>query len=255
MLDYRFLPVLVALFGSVLSGCVTNPYSDSGSYLAMMPGTGNHLQSTRVIVGLDPQNDLNVVPTPQANSGQQYGLLGVVVDTIVYRTMDATRQAQERLMLPIRNAAIQYNFGGQFRAELEESLRQVQWLHVTYVSKEPGFQRYKTESIMPEVTEDAVLISDTFYRMEPDFSKLTITAYVVMYPRNEFLRSLAKKDQEQYPILYRNRFTYQYALESPYVDARHAAEKWGEQNGAMVKRALEAGIRDIVARIAAEMRT
>lgn len=220
----------------------------------MILGTSNHLKSTKVIVGLDPKNDNNLIPVQQPNSGQQAGLLGVVIDTIVLRSMDANRQTRERLMRPIRSALIKYNYGGQFRAELEKSLIPVKWLHVTQVSKEPEFQIQRFETIMPQLTEEAALIVDTFYGLESDLSKLVITANVVMYPRSEILRGLAKSEQEAYPILYRNQFIYEYALEGQFENAEQAAARWSEQDGALINRAMKAGINDIVARIASDMR-
>jgi len=245
----------IGLFCLALCGCATNSPAGVGDNVALMLGMDNHLKSTRVIVGLDPANDVNVFVTPYGSSAQQLGLLGAVVESIVHRSIDAKRQSQERLMLPIRNALIKYNFGGQFRAELERGLQQVRWLNVTYVSKEPGYQRDNVDAILPQVTEDAVLIADAFYGIAPDFSRLTITAHVVIYPRNEMLKNLARRGEELYPLLYRNRFVHEYALEGSYVDAQQAAAKWAEQDGAMVSRALRTGINDIVMRIAADMRT
>lgn len=235
----------------LISGCATNAYTQHIKPISTLKSSHTNIKSTRVVIGLDPNNSTNFIHQQHANSSQQYGLLGVLVESILVRSINEGRYEQAKLMSPIKSAAISFNFGSQFREQLEKNIKNVTWLKVTSVEKTPNFQRFNKKYLSQEKSNDSILVSDIFYKMEPDFSKITFTSYVVLYPNNNKLNEIARRSSpgSENPVLYQNRFTYSYNYGKNYKTPILAAKGWATDNGEMVRRALENGITHIAARI------
>lgn len=236
---------------TIISGCVNNVYTQHIKSISTLKATHSNIKSTRVVIGLDPNNSTNFIHQQHVNSSQQYGLLGALVESVIVRSINEDRYKQAKLMSPINSAAINFNFGSQFREQFEKSIKNISWLNTTSVEKSPNFQRFNIDYLSQEKTNDSILVSDVFYKMEPDFSKITFTSYVVLYPNKPKLKEVARKlspDTEN-PVLYQNRFTYTYNFEESYTTPMLAAKGWATDNGGMVRRALENGIMHIASRI------
>jgi len=236
-----FTGIFVSL--SIIS-CVPNSYNQQITPVSLLQKSRPHLKTTRVIVGLDPKNTNNFIAQQAGSSGQQYGLLGVLIESAMLNVINSDKQKQAQLMSPIRTAAIDFNFGSQFRGELAKKIRKVDWLKTSSVSKAPGFQRFNAGPIIHETEDDSVLVSDVFYKMEEDFSKMTFTSIVTIYPKKNALKVLAKKSdpESEHPVLYQNKFVYTYNYEKNYQSSHMAAQGWASNNAAMVHRALENGV-------------
>ena len=248
-----------AVITLLLTACVNSPYRENMDPVPLLKAALPHITSTKVVIGLDPANSTNFIPQHQGSSGQQYGLVGVLVEAMVVRSMNDTIQVQQRLMTPIRSAAINFNFGSHFRERLENSISDIDWLHVDYVTKAPRFQRFSAEALQKESSEAAILVADTFFKMEEDFSKMTISAYMILIPNTPELKSIAGQQQEvkgeENPVLARHQFSVSYPLEGDFSNKQQAAQEWAKDNAAMVHRALENGINDLTQKIAEHLKT
>lgn len=236
---------------TIISGCTNNAYTQHIKPISTLKATHTNINSTRVIIGLDPNNSTNFIHQQHVNSSQQYGLLGALIESVIARSINEDRYEQAKLMSPIKSAAISFNFGSQFREQLEKKIKNITWLKTTSVEKSPNFQRFNINYLSQEKTNDSILVSDIFYKMEPDFSKITFTSYVVLYPNKPKLKEMAKElspDSEN-PVLYQNRFTYAYNFEENYTTPMLAANGWATDNGVMVRRALENGIMHMASQI------
>lgn len=243
----------------VLAACAANPYQGSMDPVPLLKAALPHITSTKVVVGLDPANSSNFIPVSQGNAGQQYGLVGALVQSMVERSMNDSIQDQQRLMTPIRSAAIDFNFGSHFREQLENSLKVIDWLHVDYITKAPRFQRFLPGELQKDASESAILVADTFYKMEEDFSKITISTNMVLIPNTPELHSIASQQQavkgEEIPVLARRQFAVSYPVEGDFIDRQKAAQEWAKDNAAMVHRALRNGINDLTQKIAEYLKT
>lgn len=247
---YRnYISVLALIF--LLSACASAPNAPLQS-ISMLESVRNQIKSTRVIVGLDPENSINFIPQHQlCNTNQQYGLLGAIIGSLIVNSLNSGIQNQERLMTPIRSAAIKFNFGSKFRENFEKNIKPISWLNIRSVSKAPHFQRFKSTSLLEETDASAVLVADSFYTMSADFSKITITSHVILYPNNPVLLGIAKqqiKDGKE-PVLFQQTFTYEHAYEGVYLESENAAKGWASDNGAMIYRALDSGVTEIAKNI------
>ena len=246
------LKQLVVLFVVIfLTGCAT-PHNMVLHPVSLLAAAKPHIESTRVIVGLDAKNSVNFIQQHNGSSGQQYGLLGVLIESMLVRSINEGVQDQERLMSPIRSAAIEYNFGSQFRKKIEDNLNGIDWLNISYVSKAPRFQRFQYKDLLKEAKESTVLVADSFYTMAADFSKITITSHVVMYPNNEALIGIAKSQlrSNAEPVLFQQTFSYEHVYEGVYSSAEEAARGWADNNGGMVARGLQTGVAGLANKIA-----
>ena len=260
-MPYRFfrLYLLVLVSLGVTSCAVTNPYNEQMQPVSLLQEAIPHIASTKVIVGLDPKNSMNFIPQHHVSSGQQHGLLGVLIESMIVRSMNASLDEKKRLMTPIRSAAINFNFGSNFRQKLENNIKDINWLNIKYITKAPRFQRFAAEGLMKESQETTILVADTFYKMAEDFSKMTITAYMVLLPNTPELHSIARKQLEikgeKIPVLARHQYSVVYEFEGGFVNNQQAAEGWAKDNAAMVHRALETGVANLAKSIASHLKT
>jgi len=248
----RIKLIILFTFSISLFGCATIQ-QEALPPISMLKEASQHIESTKVIVGLDPRNSYNFVREVQAaDTSQQFGLIGAIISSIIANEVNSNIHDQERLMAPIRSAAIKFNFGSQFRDKFEKKIKPINWLNIDYVSKAPNFQIGKIKEILKSSKEDAVLVADSFYTMSADFSKLTIKSHVNLWPNSKVLINIAKSDitnDKENPLLFRRTFSYEHHFEDEYVSAKSAASGWAKDEGAMVLRGLQTGVNGIAEKI------
>lgn len=253
MMLYKFKNTLVVLACVLAAGCVANPVYEEVEPLSVIQNYRDKIHSTRVIVGLDPKNSENI-QTYIGTSGQQFGLLGVLIEGLLANGQNDDVVARERALMNIRSAALKFNFGSKIRQQLQNSLEKVDWLKVKVVRKAPQFQRSNVSDIKAESREDVLIVVDAFYKMEEDLSKMTITGIAVAHPMGNLLTRLKPSpDSTDHPVWYKNKFSFDYPIEGGYTDKQTASNKWGQDNGAMVQRALTAGVKQVARLIAQDI--
>lgn len=236
----------------LVAGCASTPTEETAPEPVLTSGMLDKIRSTRVVIGVD----LSSQSQSQArtiHSGGQLGIIGAVVDVAINSSMESSRQEHERMMVAIHDAAINFNFGGKFKSEFEPAVRQVQWLRVTSVTREPSPQRGKIETWIAEAKEDAVLVTDVSYTIAPDLSGFSITANTALRLRDTPGEASARESAPR--KLFRRNYAFRYPLEQPNLDKQQAARAWAENGGANIQRALQAGITDTVGKIRADLET
>jgi len=234
-------------FFLTLSACVPNQYQQNLEPISLLKQSQSHIQSASVVIGLDPNNSRNFIPQQQVAANQQGGLLGAIIASAITNSMNNDLQAQAALMTPIKNAAIEYNFGSQYRQKLAKTIKKLKWFQLNSVTKTPEFQRANPEYLTHQFKGDSIIVSDVFYKMAEDFSKITFTSYVCIYPNNDMLKKLARKysPEKEHPVLFQKKFSHDYRFEGQYYDASQAASNWAKNNARMVRRAFDKGINSL----------
>jgi len=235
----------ISLFAcAVITACVPNQYQENIEPVSLLKQSRAHIKTASVVIGLDPNNSNNFIATHQAAANQQGGLIGYLVTSAIASSFNDDLQQRATLMSPIKNAAIEFNFGSQYRKKLKQGMNQVSWLDLKSITKTPNFQRYQAASLHHQYKEDAIIVSDVFYRMAEDFSKITFTSYVTIFPNNDALKSLARKHspEREQPVLYQKMFSTDYRLQDTYNSPDQAAAIWANNNAAMVHKAMNKSI-------------
>jgi len=240
--------IFISLFAcTVISACVPNQYQENIEPISLLNQSRAHIKTASVVIGLDPNNSNNFIANHQAAANQQGGFIGYLITSAIASSMNDEHQQRATLMSPIKNAAIEYNFGSQYRKTLKRNMSQIPWIDLTTVTKTPSFQRHQAASLHYQHKEDTIIVSDVFYKMAEDFSKITFTSYVTIFPNNDALKKLAKKHspEKEQPVLYQKMFTTDYRLKDSYSTPDQAAAIWARNNARMVHKALDNGISKI----------
>jgi hypothetical protein len=238
------LPLVLAAIG-----CAIAPQPQAIDRVPLTSGARGQIKSMKVVVGTDAQAEQSRWVTQYAGSNPPgAGLIGIIVQTAVMSGLEANRIRQERAVAPIRDAAVKFNFGSHYRSVLEQALRTVQWPRTTSVLREPSLQLSNRQAHLWQMTEDALLISDAFYELAPDFSKLSVTSEVVIYPKQtstDKSPAITYRDQPDAAVaLYRNRFRFEYHIEDT-LDAA-GAEKWSADSARTFSSAMNVGASEVV---------
>lgn len=199
--------------------------------------------TARVIIGGGSASDRELVGQHD-NGANQAGLAGAITHIVIARHVNSGIQERQKLMTAIRGAEIRFNFGSRMRAALTAEMRQLTWLKATVLTKTPVLQTFDLESLVQRTQADTLLAIEYRYAMAEDFSKLSAQAYVTLYPTTAKLRKLSpdKDNNNDQPILYRNRLAFDYPFEGDSTDAATAARAWAADDGAMVTRALNEAV-------------
>lgn len=243
---------LIPLF--LLVSCASNPAEEKTPEPVLTSEMLDKIRSTRVLIGVDLSSQSQTSQAFISHSGGQLGLIGAIVDVAVSSAMESNRQAHERLMVAIQDAAIDFNFGGRFKSEFEPAVRQVAWLRVASITREPSPQRGKIETWIGETREDALLVTDVGYAIAPDLSGFTITAHTALRLRDDPSETSTAGDVVP-RRLFRRSYAFQYPLGKENLNKEQAARAWAENGGTLVQRALQGGITDTVRKICTDLET
>ena len=234
------------------TGCVVQQKYWNDSAPIFMNETARPLiSSIRVMVGLDYDSKMGPPMIANQNSAQQFGLIGLLVESaIVYNENDSIQMRQRRLT-EINRATLEFNIGSQFREAVESTMKPIDWLNISYVVKKHDIKIHEIEKMVVDLEEDALLLIDNKYLMAEDFSKLEVLSYVAIYANEANLVKIAKdaRPDEYPPTLYKNLFRFEYPYQGTYITADKAINGWSENGSQMLKNALSKSIENLVNQI------
>jgi len=189
------------------------------------------------------------------NSGQQFGLVGVIIESALVYNENNSIQDEQRNLNYINKAALEFNFGSRFRQSIETSINTLNWLHVSYVTKQQDFKSHDIYNILQNLNEDALLVIDCKYQMASDYSKLKVFSYVALHANNKDLVQIAKQSRpdEDPPVLYRHLFKYEFPYDDLYTTPNAAIAGWSHNEGAMLKKGLDSAVKDLSREIISDM--
>jgi len=246
----RFNALVVFLASIAVVGCATQT-SPSSRYAPLTQSARAAITSTKVVVGVDADREQSKW-VQQYGGANQAGLLGAIISAVVLNSLESNEQEQRRKAESIRDAAVKFNFASRYRSALEQGLRPLAWLHLGSVTREPVLQREKYRELLESMSDGTLLISDASYDLAADFTTLTVTAFVTLYaktPAPSTTSTGSSDGSDTRPALYDNRFTFEF------VDAnsKPSAADWGNNDGAKLAAALQAGIDVIVQMIVLDL--
>lgn len=209
------------------------------------------ISSTRILVGLDHSSRMGPPLVANGNSGQQFGLIGALVESALVHNENDQIQARQRSLTTINKATLDFNIGSKFREKVESTMKPIDWLNVSYVVKKQQVKIYEVEKMVKNLDEDALLLIDNKYLMADDYSNIKVFSYVAIYANEKNLAKIAKdaRPHEDPPTLYKNVFKYEFQYDGTYTTPESALKGWSDNDGEMLKRALTASIDELVNQI------
>lgn len=246
---------LICCAGLYLTACfapnvaeLRNPVQDDHEEISLLAHKDLKITSTHVAVGVQSNNSLGFT-APAQNQG---GLVGFFVHAALMSGANDDIQDQQRMIQPIRNAALEYNYGSKFRSAIKNSLENVDWLKVSYIAKYPALQKNNAEDILNKNSDDTVFIIDSGYSFSDDFNSINVICYAAMHTRNK-IQLVSEDENISRVIIYQKNFTYTHNLEQNHIDKNNAIRRWGDNNGFMLTQALNKAVTEIANRIAQDL--
>jgi hypothetical protein len=243
----RALLPLALLASGLLSGCASTP-----RVIPMAGEASSQIRSTEIILALSQQEIAAEINQSNVAAAAGGGLLMALIDTAVNQSRAADA---EKAIASLKNALVDYEFGKQLRAALEQELGRLSWINLQGSRTESSPDTKKIDEAVARSTANAVLVVNTTYTLSPDFSSVKVKATVTGYPKTPELSTVAKKARPDTdpPLLYRNDFSAATGIGKPYPSPAAAASAWAEDNGKAARAALNSGAADLAKRIAADL--
>lgn len=204
--------------------------------------------STKVIVGVNPQQDYQVQSYYGANQG---GFIGWAIASALVGNSNSNAADKQRFEAPIKSAALKFNIGAKFREQLEIQLKTVPWLNVKSVSRKPERVLPQASELLQQTSEDALLLVETAYKFIDEYKTLVVRSDVYMHPNSALLKQKLRDYQsgDETPALYTNTFYYTHSLEEAEQDSIHASRRWGENEGRLMLATLSEAVSFLVGNI------
>lgn len=230
------LPALLAPLLLTVAGCASPP----PVYRALAGGAAPAPSDTEVLLVL-PQTVLERQPPAQGKPPEPV--------------------ASQALMAPLQKVVASHRFEGKLKDALDGGLAQVPRLHSRPLRVVRAGDEASLRQQFGASTASAVLMIDARYRLSPDLADLQLLLQAQLLPRSEALRrslglkaTLAETLQPQ-ESLYRNSLRFQSRL--PVVEADPAGNRdhWLIDGGYPLREALDDGLAELSAALAADLRT
>jgi len=248
--------IYVVVLSVILIACVAP--QKNWNYISpifMVENARHKIGSTRVVVGLNADSRLGPPLVASGNSGQQGGLIGALIESAIVHGQNDTIQEKQRHLTEINNALLTFNFGSAFRQAVQDKVKPLEWLHVTYITKQQDFRIGDITRLLTSIDEDALLVIDCKYIMADDYSKLNVYTHVTLNPKRAELVKIAKqaRPNDQFTVLYENLFKFVFPYDGTFLNPNDAIAGWSNNNGDMIHRALTASINDLTQQIISDM--
>ncbi len=164
------------------------------------------------------------------------GLLWALIDCGVM----AYRQGRASdAMVDIQKELKAYNFQDSFNPRLEHVLRSTDWLRVNQINSVPELNPQTLTNISKRATSDVLLTSRLVYKLNPDFSVLTGTLYLTLYPMSAHLRKLAETEQPLSKPIFKMHVSATSSLPSSDKSIEERGKMWAENQGYYLKKSLD----------------
>jgi hypothetical protein len=250
------LPLISALLivGAVsLSACATA----TPLQVPLAQAARDNIASSEIVAPIK-QNEIYVfVPASTVATAAGGGLLAALVDAGI----DAARtHSAEEAVKPLRDAVVDYNFDETLRIDLETTVSQIDWMHLSGTRVIKDTQPPAIASAITGSKDAAVLLATSDYHLSNDASELTITLAADMFPNSASLKALktgraGKTASDPANAVYRNNFSYTAKVPGTAGDRAANITAWSADNGAALRKALNDGASELANRLANDLQS
>jgi hypothetical protein len=218
------------------------------------PDVPGKISSTDVVAPIAQSEIYVYVPPSNAGAATGGGLLGALIDVAVN---DARTSHAEDAVKVVRDSLVDFDFDGQFKADLEPALAQVSWLHANKSRVVKEIASNNLDKVLDASQASAVLFAVADYHLSNDGDVLFVTLTAGLFPRSDALQAMSKSGSGPKTAwanaLYRNTFTFETKAPGATGDRDHEVVAWSTDKGAPIREALKEGMTKVPAMLAADL--
>ncbi|MBR9812944.1 hypothetical protein GYB61_03685 [bacterium] len=210
------------------------------------PLTAEATQSVRTskVVPSVKQSEIGAIIDVQ-NTGAvmaQFGIIGALIGAAVDSSVNASRtKSAEELLKDIRNDLIEFDFYSVYSARIDDSIRRGEVLSASKSEPTKSFNDQALTAIARTADEDAVLYLIGDYNFNASFSAIR-TGIRALLIRSKDAREAGSRKLTVKDAIYRSTIVASVALPAPADEKAANAQRWAENESALVRQALVAGI-------------
>ncbi|WP_348675107.1 hypothetical protein [uncultured Abyssibacter sp.] len=244
---HRSALAIVALL-VLFSGCVAQRPVFEPDIQTAIRDTG-----TTLIVDQEEINATYIVQNSSAATAQ-FGLIGGLIGAVVDASVNSTRaKTAEERVADIRNAILGFDFETTMQGHLDSSLTEVTWLHARPVEVLTNAQSSDDlDRLLRKETGDVHLFVSADYSIDAELNAARVSLEVIAVPRSKTVREISgwTADRPPYVVrrtaIYQNTISYAAYMGLTSSDVEEREEHWIDNQGALLKKALETGINNVV---------
>jgi hypothetical protein len=221
-------------------------------HVPVPPDVPGKISSTDVVVPIAQSEIYVYVPPSNAGAATGGGLLGALIDVAVN---DARTSHAEDAVKAVRDSLVDFDFDGEFKADLQPALAQVAWLHPNAARVVKDVASNDLDKILDASQASAVLFAIADYHLSNDGDVLFVTLTAGLFPRSDALQAGtpgASPKTAWANALYRNTFTFETKAPGATGDRDHDVIAWSADKGAPIRAALQEGMVKLPQMLAAD---
>ena len=163
------------------------------------------------------------------------GLLPALVDCII---MDVRQNRADEAMVDLQKEIQSFNFRENVTDRLTKELQSTGWLNVKQVHFVNDTSESLREAWVENSKSDGTLISRFIWQLNPDFSVLTGTLYVEVFPTSPQLKKLVNCEDPLETPIFKFNISATHSLAGSKESLEENAALWAQEKGCYVRKAL-----------------
>ena len=226
----------------VLSGCATKPKD-----IISLPTTvQKEICSTDVYVEECEKKMKADIEASNVSTYTGGGLAFALVDCAI---MAHREGCADDALIELQKEIQTFNFQEKYRNRLTHAFQNTNWLRVKKVNYLVKLDDSAHEEIFRKANTDAVLTSKFIYKLNPEFTVLTGTLYVTVYPTHEKLKKLVSAEHPLDAPIFKVHFSAAEQLPVTGASIEENAKYWAENNGQHLRKSLDSILNQIFVKL------
>lgn len=237
IMSYKQL-ITVSLSAFVLANC-----AGKQDFVPLPEVMQKSIGSTQAYIQ-EPQKEMRAdIESSNISSATGGGLLVALIDcgVMAYREGKANDA-----MVDIQRALKDYNFQENLNGKLEHTLRSTDWLKLKQIKYVKEINDQTMAAAVKRGTSDVLLTSQFIYKLNPDFTVLTGTLYLTLYPVSAPFKKLAQTEEPLSKPIFKMHVSATSSLPSRHKSMEENGKIWAENNGESMKKALDTVINQVM---------
>jgi len=230
MKDYNNL-LLISLCALVLSGCATRK-----EIISLPTTVQTQISSTDVYIQECEKKVRADIEQSNISTYTGGGLAFALVDAAI---MSHREECAEDALVDVQKEVQTFNFQEKYQNRLTQILESTDWLQVQRVNYLAEFNDAAHAEIFSKANTDAVLTSKFIYKLNPQFSVLTGTLYVTMYPTSPKTKKMVNAESPLETPIFKVHVSATEQLPQTGESIEENAKFWSENNGFHLRKGLE----------------
>lgn len=228
---------------SLLLGACSAPKPE---IIALNPALKPHINSTDVHLKQGQEKLEADIEASNISHRTGGGLLFALVDAAI---MSHRSSQAEDAIAELQTHFKEFNADQKVKNSLQLSLDSADWMHAGKVHVDASFEAEQLDAMIKNCKSDDLLISRMDYRFNPNLSVLTGTLYLEMLPTGQKLKTLTKTENPLENPVFRVKVKATEALATCSKDKEENAKSWNQNNGQLIKTALDKVTKQVFANL------